>query len=53
MIFFEQMDGIQLLGKSKMTILKEFCDGWLMQDETKRHNDGPIGRHDVGHVDLN
>ena len=41
LIFKKQMDGVEMSGKSEVQILRELCEGRMLQDQIKRHNDTP------------
>ena len=50
LIFKKQMDGVEMSGKTEVQILRELCEGRMLQDEIKRHNDKP-GK--MNHIQAN
>ena len=49
LLLARQMSGIEMLGETEIQILKEICEGHLLQDEIARHNSDPVQNH----VDAN
>ena len=41
----KQMEGVEMLGKSNVQILRELCEGWVIHDQLKRYNNNPIQNH--------
>jgi len=46
----KQMDGVETSGKTEVQILRELCEGRMLQDQIKLHNDKP-GK--ANHIDPN
>ena len=39
LVFKKQMESVEMSGKSEVQILRELCEGRMLQDQIKRHND--------------